>query len=40
MTIHRGTAAIALAFTLFAGGIVHADEGMWVFNNLPLKQLK
>jgi hypothetical protein len=23
-----------------AGGTVYADEGMWVFNNLPLKRLK
>ena len=34
-------------FPLIAGhgrsghfGAVHADEGMWVFNNLPLAQLK
>ncbi|HEV3167902.1 MAG TPA: S46 family peptidase [Isosphaeraceae bacterium] len=32
-------AAVAAALVL-RGGTVHADEGMWVFNNLPLKQLK
>src|SRR3954468_9288794 len=31
---------IAALAVLGLGGIVHADEGMWVFNNLPLKQLK
>jgi hypothetical protein len=29
-----------MSAALALGGTVHADEGMWVFNNLPLKQLK
>ena len=40
MTMIRRTAAIA-AFTLLIGGdAVPADEGMWAFNNLPLRQLE
>jgi hypothetical protein len=31
---------LTVATIIVWGGIVHADEGMWVFNNLPLKQLK
>lgn len=30
----------AVAVVLLGGGFVQADEGMWVFNNLPLTQLK
>ena len=29
-----------LAVVLLGGGFVQADEGMWVFNNLPLETLK
>jgi hypothetical protein len=33
--------ALALAVLVLGGtGIVYADEGMWVFNNLPLEHLK
>jgi hypothetical protein len=36
---------MVVPFALLAAGLatsvsVHADEGMWVFNNLPLDQLK
>ena len=36
---------LVVPFTLLVAGLamsisVHADEGMWVFNNLPLEQLK
>jgi hypothetical protein len=36
---------LAVSLALLSGGLamstsVHADEGMWVFNNLPLEQLK
>ena len=36
---------IVVPLALLAAGLamsvsVHADEGMWVFNNLPLEQLK
>src|SRR3954454_3303306 len=40
MRLRRGIATLAALAALGLGGIVHADEGMWVFNNLPLKQLK
>jgi hypothetical protein len=40
MTLRRGIATMAAWAALASGGIVHADEGMWVFNNLPLEQLK
>src|SRR3954451_2774362 len=40
MRLRRGIATLAALAALATGGIVHADEGMWVFNNLPLKQLK
>src|SRR5215217_1798221 len=36
----RSSRWIAAVAVLGLGGIVHADEGMWVFNNLPVKQLK
>ena len=32
--------AVAALAVLGLGGIVHADEGMWVFNNLPVKELR
>ena len=32
--------AILAVFAAFPGGPVLADEGMWTFDNLPLKQLK
>ncbi|HEX8201123.1 MAG TPA: S46 family peptidase, partial [Isosphaeraceae bacterium] len=40
MTMRRGIATLAACAALAAGGTVHADEGMWVFNNLPRQQLK
>ena len=40
MTMRRGIATLAAWAALTSGGIVHADEGMWVFNNLPLETLK
>src|SRR4051794_34945336 len=42
MTFRRATAALSIFSVLALGGlrIVHADEGMWVFNNLPLKHLQ
>jgi hypothetical protein len=42
--MHRrhGTVVLAFVFGLALGGKsnVYADEGMWVFNNLPIKQLQ
>ncbi len=35
----RTLALTALAVAL-AGTTLRADEGMWTFNNLPVKQLK
>jgi hypothetical protein len=32
--------ALALAGLFVGSAVLHADEGMWVFNNLPLKALK
>ncbi|MEJ7639595.1 MAG: S46 family peptidase [Singulisphaera sp.] len=40
MIARRGIVAYAVLAALAWGGIVHADEGMWVFNNLPLERLK
>src|SRR4051812_29104205 len=42
MSVHRGIVIAAVLTVLTWGGTetVHADEGMWVFNNLPLKTLK
>jgi hypothetical protein len=40
MSWRRGFLTFAVLAALTTGGIVYADEGMWVFNNLPLKQLK
>src|SRR5215210_3482856 len=40
MTLRRGIATLAAWAALTSGGIVHADEGMWVLNNLPRPQLK
>jgi hypothetical protein len=42
MTGRRGNVVLASVLTLALGGppIVYADEGMWVFNNLPVKQLQ
>jgi len=39
MRSRHGLAALAAA-VLFSGGLVHADEGMWTFDNLPLEALK
>jgi len=39
MRLRHGLAALAAA-VLFSGGLVHADEGMWTFDNLPLEALK
>lgn len=36
----RNVMLSAVAAVLIGGGFVQADEGMWVFNNLPLKHLK
>ncbi len=33
-------ATAALVGSVALGGLVHADEGMWVFNNLPYSRLK
>jgi len=38
--MRRRIAALAVFAALGLGGTVHADEGMWVFNNLPLRHLK
>ena len=38
MRMRQGIAAVIAALAL--GGTVLADEGMWVFNNLPLSRLK
>jgi hypothetical protein len=40
MRLHRRIALLALSAAWLWGGTVHADEGMWVFNNLPTKYLK
>ena len=40
MRSFRGIVVSTFMIALSAGGFVHADEGMWVFNNLPLEQLK
>src|SRR5215210_2369815 len=40
MTLRRGIATLAAWAALTSGGIVYADEGMWVFNNLPRQQLQ
>jgi Peptidase S46 len=40
MRIQRRSALLALMVAWLWGGTVHADEGMWVFNNLPLRDLK
>ncbi len=40
MRSFRGIVVSTFISALFAGGFVHADEGMWVFNNLPLERLK
>ncbi|MEA2630937.1 MAG: hypothetical protein QOE66_1156, partial [Chloroflexota bacterium] len=42
MTRRRANAALAIFAVIALGGtgIVCADEGMWVFNNLPLKRLQ
>jgi hypothetical protein len=40
MSSRRGIVCFLALLALSCGGIVHADEGMWVFNNLPLKPLK
>ena len=34
------TPFLSLILGLAASSPLHADEGMWVFNNLPLEQLK
>jgi hypothetical protein len=36
---HLRAGAIALASLLLGGTVIQADEGMWAFNNLPLKAL-
>src|SRR4051794_261914 len=36
----RKVGVFAVIAVISLGGIVHADEGMWVFNNLPLRHLK
>jgi len=40
MRSFRGIVVSTFIIALSAGGFVHADEGMWVFNNLPLERLK
>src|SRR3954451_5655974 len=40
MSLRRGIVTLAALAALSTGGIVYADEGMWVFDNLPVKQLK
>ncbi len=40
MRLRYTFAALTAMLVLCAGGVVCADEGMWVFNNLPLKTLK
>ena len=42
MSRRQVVAALAVFAVLALGGtgIVCADEGMWVFNNLPLRQLR
>src|SRR5690348_4449614 len=40
MRLSQRILALSMFAALVQGGIVHADEGMWVFNNLPLKALR
>src|SRR6478609_4405155 len=40
MPTRRAFAALAVLAALNSGGTVLADEGMWVFDNLPLKTLQ
>src|SRR4051812_28065916 len=40
MRSRLGLAALAAMAALSIGGPVHADEGMWTFDNLPIKHLK
>ena len=40
MSSRRRIVALAFTAALTLGGNVLADEGMWVFNNLPLRHLK
>jgi hypothetical protein len=40
MSPRRKVGVFAVIAVIGLGGIVHADEGMWVFNNLPLRHLK
>jgi hypothetical protein len=40
MPIRQRYAALAVLAALTFGGLVYADEGMWTFDNLPLKALK
>ncbi len=40
MIIRRRLSSLAVLAAFLCGGNVIADEGMWVFNNLPLKTLK
>src|SRR4051794_23595450 len=40
MRLRQRILALSVVSALSVGGTVLADEGMWVFNNLPLKALK
>src|SRR5512142_3345837 len=40
MNLRRRIVMTAVMTVLTWGGAVRADEGMWVFNDLPLEQLK
>jgi len=40
MNMRQRILALFVVAALSQGGVVLADEGMWVFNNLPLKALK
>ncbi len=40
MSLRKRYASIAVFAALTLGGLVYADEGMWTFDNLPLKTLK
>ena len=40
MSLHRAIVAATILTLLNWGANVYADEGMWVFNNLPWKSLK
>lgn len=40
MSKRYALAAATVLWGVVLGGIVHADEGMWVFNNLPYSRLK